>query len=85
MRAREDQQRPCDDMSQLLDTVREMVVAVARLEKGQAEAKTLAKASEPEHVPPPPLLPAQFPHVPTTPSGVGILTPGIPVRVLLPK
>lgn len=42
-------------MTRLLDTVSEMVVAMARLEKRQVEAETPAATLEPEYVLP--LLP----------------------------
>lgn len=49
-----------DDMTQLLNMVREMVMVVARLVKRLVEAKIATKAFELEHAlppPPPPLCP----------------------------
>lgn len=40
--AREDKWRSQDDMNQLLDTVREMIVVVTRLDKRPTEVETLA-------------------------------------------
>lgn len=55
--AKEAQQQSQDDMSKLLDTIRKMAMAMARLEKRLVEAKSPIEASKPERVPPPlPLL-----------------------------
>lgn len=40
--AREDKWRSQDDMNQLLDTVREMIVVVTRLDKRPTKVETLA-------------------------------------------
>lgn len=63
-------------------------MAVARLEKRPAEVETPVETSELERIPPLPLPPPQFPHVPITPPTIGlydILTPGTLVGVLLPR
>lgn len=64
MRAQEVQQQPCDDVIRSLDTVREMVVAISRLEKRLAEAETPSKGLEPECISPPPPPLTQFSHFP---------------------
>lgn len=74
-------------MSRLLDTIRVMAVAMARLENRQVEAETPTKASHLKHVPPLPPPPIQFPHIPIASPIVGlyeIQAPGMPVGVLLP-
>lgn len=73
-------------MNRLLDTIREMVMTVARLEKRPLEAEILAKATEPERTPPLPPPIAQFPQVPIAPSTLGlyeILALRMPVGVPL--
>ena len=72
-------------MSRLMDTVREMAIAVARMEKRPAEAETPTVASELEQMPPPPV---RFPPVPVAPPAVGMYdfpTSGMPVGVPLPR
>lgn len=44
----EDQQSSQDDMNRLLDTIQEMVIVVARLEKRPVETETLTEAFEPD-------------------------------------
>lgn len=86
--AQEDQQQSRDDMTRILETVREMVVVVARMEKRPVEAETPAVTSEPGYVLPLPLLSAQFPHIPTaqpTLGGYEMPTPLMPVGVPLPR
>lgn len=73
-------------MSKLLDTIKEMVVAMSRMEKKPVEAKNPSEASELGHVPPLPPLQVQFSHIPNAPHEVGmcdILALGMPVGVLL--
>ena len=71
-----------------MDTVREMDVAVARMEKRPAEAETPAAASEPEQMPPPPPPPVWFPPFPIAPPAVGMYdfpASGMPVGAPLPR
>lgn len=71
-------------MTRLLDTIREMVVAMARLEKSLAATETPTANFELKHVPPP----TQFPHILIAPLAEGVYeipTPGIHVRMPLPK
>lgn len=70
----------------MLDTIREMAVAVTRLEKRPTELETSAAASEPDQ--PPPSLPMQFPYIPSaslTVGGYEIPAPGMPMGVPLPE
>ena len=71
-----------------MDIVREMAIAVARMEKRPAEAETPVAASEPEQIPPPPPPPVRFLTVPVAPPIVGMYdfpTSGMPVGVSLPR
>lgn len=81
-----------DDMTQLLNMVREMVMAVARLEKRLVEAKIATEAFELEHAlppPPPPLCPPkEFSHIPTTSPVIRVYemrAARMPVGMPLPK
>ena len=87
MRAREDQRQSREEIARVLDTVREVVVAMARLEKRPAEAETPAETSEPLHVPPPPRPPPppQFPPILTpTPAVSGHEVPPSSMPVMVP-
>ena len=67
------------DVARVLDSVREVAVAMARLEKRPVEVETPAATSEP-HLPPP--VP-QYPSVPTVPpvtSHYELLAMPMPVR-----
>ena len=82
---RDQKQRSQQVMARLMDTVREMAVVVARMEKRLTEAETPIAASEPEQIPPPPV---RFPPVPVAPPIVGMYdfpTSGMPVGVPLPR
>lgn len=48
MQANEDQDRLRDDLASVLDLVREVAVAMARMEKRPEEAETPASTSEPQ-------------------------------------
>lgn len=67
IRASKIQQKLQDDVSRLLNTVRKMVGAMARLEKRLPGVEILVEAIEPKCMLPPPLpLPwTHFQHVPT--------------------
>lgn len=81
----DDQQWSCEEITQLLDIVREMAMVMAKLEKRPKSEKTLAEASELELVLP---LPTQYPHIPLVQPTVGlyeILALGMLVGVPLPR
>lgn len=74
-------------MSRLLDIVREMVVAVSRLQKRPTEVEISVGTSEPKHVPPSPLPLTQFPHIRSALLAVGMYkmqSPWMLVGVTLP-
>lgn len=54
----------------MLDMVKEMAVAMARMEEMPVEAEAPATICEPEHVPPP--LPMLFPPISKGPPAVGV-------------
>lgn len=59
-------------MSQLVDIVREMVMAMVRLEKRSMEVDTPTEISKLDRVLPLPPPPTQFAHVPNAPPAVGL-------------
>ena len=72
----------------MMDIVRKMVVAMARMNKRPAKAETPVATSELEQIPPPPAPPVWFSTVPVASAAVGIYdfpTSGMPVGVPLPR
>ena len=85
---RDQQLRSQEDMARMMDTVWEMAVAMARMEKRPAEAETPATASEPEQMPPPSPPPMRFQPVPVAPPAITMYdfpALGMPVGVSLPR
>lgn len=73
-------------MSMLLDTIYNLAVTMARLQKRLIELEALIETSYIESVPPLPPSRAKFPHVPTPPLAVGLcdmLLQGMRVVVLI--
>lgn len=72
----DEQRQSRQDMSRMFDTIREMAVAAAKLEKRPTEGETPIAASEPNQSRflPPPLV-APVPHVPTVSPVVGQFVP----------
>lgn len=83
----DEQRQSHRDMSSMLDTIREMAVAMTRLEKRLVEGETPVETLElePIAVPPspPPVVPAfHIPHVPVSPPALGqyiMPTPWMPM------
>lgn len=71
-------------MTRLLDMIKDMVVAVARLEKKPAEAQSPTATSELEHVLPQPPPQVQFPHIPTSQPEIRVYV-GMQLGEALPK
>lgn len=80
-RAREEKLQTCQDLSRPLETVLDMAVTLARIEKRTIMAEVSIETSELERVPP--LAPTTpIPHISIIPAEVGqydMLPPGMPI------